>query len=80
MTSDDVQETTHIDTSSSWEKPLQCTEAFFDSKKPIINSKKCQNINLCFKRKNRIYFGNNPFIVKFTTKSQYGTFKITHYA
>ena len=82
MTSNDVQEATLIDTSSDWETPLQCTEAFFDSKKPIINSKRCEKIDLCFKRKNRkkLYFNNKPYLVKFTTKSQYGTFKITHYA
>ena len=80
MTSDDVQDMTKIDTASSWSQPLQCTEAFFDSKKSIVHNKKCKKISLCFKRKNKKYFGNNPFIVQFNTIKNYGTFKITHYA
>lgn len=80
MSSDDVQDTTRIDTASSKEVPLQCTEAFFDSKKSIINNKKCRKINLCFKRKNRKYYGNKPFIVQFSTVKNCGVFKIAYYA
>ena len=75
-----MQDTTRIDTASSKEVPLQCTEAFFDSKKSIINNKKCRKINLCFKRKNRKYYGNKPFIVQFSTVKNCGVFKIAYYA
>lgn len=81
---DDEQELTKIDTSSYKTKPLQCTEAFFDSKKSIIKSKSCNKLNLCFKRTdartNTTYFGNMPICVQFSTKKTYGVFKTAQYA
>ena len=61
-------------------KPLQCTEAFFDSKKTIIKNKKCDKLHLCFRRENSKYFGNNPFCVQFGTVSNCGYFKTGQYA
>lgn len=80
ITSDDVQDTTKVDTESALTVPLQCTEAFFDNKKTVVKNKKCNKINLCFKRKNHLYFGNKPFCVLFSTKGTFGTFKISYYA
>lgn len=80
ITSDDVQDTTKVDTESSLTVPLQCTEAFFDNKKTVVKNKKCNKINLCFRRKTHLYFGNKPFCVLFSTKGTVGTFKISHYA
>ncbi len=80
ITSDDVQDTTKVDTESSLTVPLQCTEAFFDNKKTVVKNKKCNKINLCFKRKKYLYFGNKPFCVLFSTKGTVGTFKISYYA
>ena len=77
---DDAQELTKIDTSSSKKKPLQCTEAFFDSKKSVLNSKACNKVHLCFKRTEPKYFGKNPICVQFATKKNYGTFKTAQYA
>lgn len=77
---DDEQDMTKIDTSSNREKPLQCTEAFFDSKKSVIKSESCSKLNLCFKRIDPRYFGNKPIFVQFVIKKTYGVFKITQYA
>lgn len=77
---DDEQELTKIDTSSSRIKPLQCTEAFFDSKKSVIKSKACNKLHLCFKRTNTLYFGKIPICIQFSTQKTYGVFKTAQYA
>lgn len=77
---DDEQELTKIDTSSNKIKPLQCTEAFFDSKKSVIKSKACNKLHLCFKRTNTMYHGKMPICVQFSTKKTYGVFKTAQYA
>lgn len=43
--------------------PLQNKKAFFDSKKVVYSNKKCDRLNLCYQRKEKKYFGNNPFNV-----------------
>ena len=80
VVSDDEQEMTRVDTSSSLSKPLQCTEAFFDSKKAIIKSKQCEKLQLCFKRKEKKYFGDDGICVQFEAKNNYGIVKIAQYA
>lgn len=80
VVSDDAMDMTKIDTTSAKIKPLQCTEAFFDSKKTIIKNKKCDKLHLCFRRENSKYFGNNPFCVQFGTVSNCGYFKTGQYA
>lgn len=77
---DDEQDLTKIDTSSGKFKPLQCTEAFFDSKKSVIKSKSCSKLHLCFKRTNPMYFGKAPICVQFSTQKTYGVFKTAQYA
>lgn len=77
---DDEQDLTKIDTSSNKIKPLQCTEAFFDSKKSVIKSKACNKLHLCFKRKNTLYYGKAPICIQFGTKKTYGVFKTAQYA
>lgn len=42
----DEQQMTKIDTSSNKTVPLQCTEAFFDSKKAVVKGQKCRKLNL----------------------------------
>lgn len=77
---DDEQELTKIDTSSNKNKPLQCTEAFFDSKKSVMKSEACNKLHLCFKRTNTMYIGKMPICVQFSTKKTYGVFKTAQYA
>lgn len=80
VVSDDEQDMTKIDTTSARIKPLQCTEAFFDSKKTIIKNKKCDKLHLCFRREKSKYFGNSPFCVQFSVVTNFGYFKIGQYA
>ena len=54
ITSDDVLQMTRIDTSSTGNRPLQCSETFFDGKKSIINTKECKVLHLCYNRKKYI--------------------------
>lgn len=81
VSSDDEIESTKIDTTSSKETPLQCTEAFFDSKKSVIKSRKCKKLNLIFKRQNETYFSkSNPLIVQLGVQKDYGYIKTLQYA
>ena len=59
---------------------MQCTEAFFDSKKSVVKSKKCNKLNLIFKRDNNMYLKSNPLVVQFGTNKDYGYFKTIQYA
>lgn len=79
--SKDIQEMTTIDTSTDSEKPLQCTDVFFDSKKAITKAKKCENINLCFKRTNSKYYGRSTFNAQFMLGkgSRCGVVKLSRY-
>lgn len=80
VSADDEIELTKIDTTSDKTKPLQCTEAFFDSKKSVIKSKKCNKINLIFKRDNETYLKSNPLVVQFGVNKDFGYFKTIQYA
>lgn len=81
ITADDEIELTSIDTMSEKTVPLQCTEAFFDSKKSVIKSKKCKKLHLIFKRTNETYFlKKNPLLVQVGTHKNYGYAKIMQYA
>ena len=81
VSADDEIELTKIDTTSDKNVPLQCTEAFFDSKKSVMKSKKCKRINLIFKRTDDTYFSkNNPLVVQFGTHKNYGYVKTMQYA
>lgn len=80
VSADDEIELTKIDTTSDKKVPLQCTEAFFDSKKSVVKSKKCNKLNLIFKRCNDEYLKNNPLVVQLGTNKDYGYFKTIQYA
>ena len=72
VVSDDELDKTKVDTSSSALYPLQCTEAFYDSKKAIIKSKQCDKLNLCFKRKNKKHFHEESIVFQFLCNSNFG--------
>lgn len=80
VSADDEIELTKIDTTSDKTVPLQCTEAFFDSKKSVVKSNKCNKLNLIFKRDNDMYLKSNPLVVQFGTNKNYGYFKTIQYA
>ena len=81
VSADDEIELTKIDTTSDKKVPLQCTEAFFDSKKSVVKSKKCKRLNLIFKRTDETYFSkNNPLVVQLGTHKNYGYVKTMQYA
>lgn len=81
VAADDEIELTKIDTASFKQIPLQCTEAFFDSKKSVIKSRKCKRLNLIFKRQNEKYFSkNNPLVVQLGAQKDYGYIKTLQYA
>lgn len=80
VSADDEIELTKIDTTSDKTVPLQCTEAFFDSKKSVIKSQKCNKLNLIFKRTNDLYLKSCPLVVQFGTNKDYGYFKTIQYA
>lgn len=80
VSADDELELTKIDTTSDKAVPLQCTDAFFDSKKSVLKGKKCNKLNLIFKRTNELYLKSKPLVVQFSTNKTYGVFKTTQYA
>lgn len=81
VTADDEIELTKIDTTSDKTIPLQCTEAFFDSKKSVVKSKKCKRLHLIFKRMDKTYFPNtNPLVVQLGMHKNYGYVKTMQYA
>ena len=80
VTADDEIELTKIDTTSDKTVPLQCTEAFFDSKKAVVKSKKCNRLNLIFKRKDETYFNKNQLVVQLGTHYNVGYIKTMQYA
>ena len=81
VTADDELDLTRIDTASSSTIPLQCTEAFFDSKKSVMKSKQCGRIGLVFKRNDDKYFPkSNQLVVLFGINKGYGYVKTKQYA
>lgn len=80
--SDDETELTSINTKSEKTVPLQCTEAFFDSKKSVIKSEQCKKLNMVFKRNDETYFTgfNRQLEVQFGTKKNFGYAKMMQYA
>lgn len=81
VSADDETELTKIDTTSDKSIPLQCTEAFFDSKKSVVKSKMCKKLNLIYKREDETYFPkNNYLVVQLGTNKNYGYVKTTQYA
>lgn len=80
VSADDEIELTRIDTTSNKKVPLQCTEAFFDSKKSVVKSKKCKRLNMIFKRVDETYLKGNPLVVQFGTHKNHGYAKTTQYA
>lgn len=81
ITSDDDLALTKIDTSSEKTIPLQCTEAFFDSKKSVISSKKCKRLHLVFKREDSKYFpSSNQLVVQLGISNSHGYIKTMQYA
>lgn len=64
---------TRIDTTSIGRKPLQCSDAFFDGKKSILNVKECKKLHLCYNRKR----GNlDSFTVQLSTLKGWGIIKM----
>lgn len=82
VSSDDETELTSINTKSEKTVPLQCTEAFFDSKKSVIKSEQCKKLNMVFKRQDETYFTglNRQLEVQFGTKKNFGFVKMMQYA
>ena len=78
---DDEMELTRIDTTSSKDIPLQCTEAFFDSKKSVMKSQQCKKLHLIFGREDDSYFTKaNPLVVQLGTHKNHGYIKTMQYA
>lgn len=75
ITSDDILQMTRIDTTSTGNRPLQCSDTFFDGKKSILNTKECKILHLCYNRK-RGYLGS--FVVQLSTLKGWGILK-TYY-
>lgn len=73
IASDDVLQMTRIDTASIGQRPLQCSDTFFDGKKSILNTKECKVLHLCYNR-NRCYLG--PFTVQLTSSKGLGIVKM----
>lgn len=74
-------ELTSIDTASAKNIPLQCTEAFFDSKKSVVSGKTGKKLHMVFKRQNERFFSKaNPLIVQFGMSNHCGYVKTTQYA
>ena len=82
ISSNDENELTSMDAKSSKSVPLQCTEAFFDSKKSVTQGKICKKLSLVFKRENEDYFTgcNQQLEIQFGAKGTYGYFKTIQYA
>lgn len=81
VSTDNENELTKIDTASNKLVPLQCTEAFFDSKKSVVKSKQCKRLILVFKRADETYFGkSNPLMVQLGTQKDHGYIKTLQYA
>lgn len=80
VSADDDIELTRIDTASDKKVPLQCTEAFFDSKKSVVKSKMCKRLNLIFKRDDETYLRGNPLVIQLGTHRNYGYVKTMQYA
>ena len=80
--SDDELDLTGINTKSEKSVPLQCTEAFFDSKKSVIKGQQCKKLNMIFKRKDETYFTGviRQLEVQFGTKKNFGYVKMIQYA
>lgn len=80
VSADDEIELTKIDTTSDKTVPLQCTEAFFDSKKSVVKSKQCKKLHLIFKRVDDMYLKSNPLVVQIGTHKTHGYIKTMQYA
>lgn len=52
-----------VDESTCGDKPLQCTPIFFDNKKLIQREKKCDNVEMVFKREPEYFFTAKSFPV-----------------
>ena len=75
ISSDDVQDLSRFETATPMEKPLQCTDVFYDSKKTVQKNKQCKAVDLCYNRL-RGYLGK--YYIRFTNKGKYGLLK-TYY-
>ena len=82
ISSNNENELTTIDAKSSKSIPLQTTEAFFDSKKSVMQGKVCKRLSMVYKRKDETYFtGHNQQLeIQFGSKSTFGFFKTLQYA
>lgn len=77
ISSDDAKQMTKIDTASSKEMPLQCTDVFYDGKKYILDTQMCKRLNLCYNRK-RGYL--TSFTAQFSViKKDWGYLKMSYF-
>lgn len=83
ISSDDESELTSIDAKSHDNTvPLQCTEAFYDSKKSVISGRKCRKLSMVFKRnENTSFTGKRQQLeIQFGAVNNHGFFKTLKYA
>lgn len=83
ISSDDESELTSIDAKSHDNTvPLQCTEAFYDSKKSVISGRKCRKLSMVFKRnENTCFTGKRQQLeIQFGAVNNHGFFKTLKYA
>lgn len=73
ITSDDILQMTRIDTASTGNRPLQCTDVFFDGKKSILNTKECRALHLCYNRRKGYL---EPFTVQLSVLKGWGILKM----
>ncbi|MBQ2611351.1 hypothetical protein IJF81_03055, partial [bacterium] len=62
-------EASRVEQVAGFAQPLQTKAVFFDNKKMLYKSKKCDNIELKWKRKNRKYFSES-FLVNISVNSR----------
>lgn len=77
ISSDDEKQMTKMDTASSKDMPLQCTDVFFDGKKRILDIQMCKKLNLCYNRRKGYL---TSFVVQFgIIKKDWGYLKTFYF-
>lgn len=63
------EEESKIDQSAATiDDPLQSKEVFFDNKRMLQNQKRCEGLTLIWKRRDRTYYSDPAFPVRFSEK------------
>lgn len=76
LASDD--EESRVEQTAGLAEPLQSKAIFFDNKKMLQKTKKCEGVKFVFKRLNTMYT-SKEFIVNIVVKKDYCAFKFTEY-